>query len=486
MNKIALSIFLIISTTVLVFAQNEVDALRYSQTTFGGTARYLSMGGAFSSLGADFSTISSNPAGLGLYKKSEFTITPSFYVGATKSDYNGNSTDDSRFNFNLSNVGFVLNTKTENPIFKNFQFSFGLVRTNNFNNRAYIEGENRENSIMSAYADNARGVSSDDLNNGDYPFDLSPAWWTYMINPDPDCEGYCYTDTLPVGTNLIQRKQIETWGSMNEYTFGFSTSIADRLYIGTSIAFPRIRYFEESRYTETNQDEQTTPFRELSIYEELQTKGTGINLKFGMIVRVTNFLRLGGAIHSPTWFNNMNDSWYNTHSTTYAGGQSFFEASPYGNYSYDLETPWRAIGGLSVVLWRTALLSADYEYVDYSQSTLRGSGYDFYDENSSIQNKYTETHNVKLGTEVRFGHFALRGGFGYSMSPYQDDINDGERFTYSGGMGFRDKGFFLDLAFVRTESSENYYLYGSENIEVNPVKNQIYSNNLLLTLGFRF
>ena len=485
MNKIALSIFLAILTTGMLYSQNEVDALRYARTVPGGTARYMSMGGAFGSLGADFSTISSNPAGLGLYKKSEFTITPAFYMGSTKSEYNGNSTDDSQSNFNLSDVGFVLNTKTENPIFKNFQFSFGLVRTNNFNNRIYIAGENNENSIMTAYADDATGISPVDLDNNEYPFDLSPAWWTYMINPDPNCEGFCYTDTLPAGTNLRQRKEINSWGSMNEYTFGFSTSIGDRLYLGTSIAFPRIRYFEESRYTETNLDDESSAFRELTIYDDLETKGTGINLKFGMILRLTNFIRLSGAIHSPTWYNNMNDSWYNSHSTEFVGN-SFYEQSPYGNFSYELETPWRAIGGVSLVLWRAVLLSADYEFVDYSKSKFRSDGYDFYDENSSISNNYTKTHNARIGTEFRFGHFAMRAGFGYNMSPYADNINDGEKFTYSGGMGFRDENFFLDLAYVRSETHEEYYLYGSENVNVKPANNKLITNNLLLTLGFRY
>lgn len=485
MNKIALSIFFAILSTAMLYSQNEVDALRYARIVPGGTARYMSMGGAFGSLGADFSTISSNPAGLGLYKKSEFTITPAFYMGSTKSEYNGNKTDDSQSNFNLSDVGFVMNTETQNSVFKHFQFSFGLIRTNNFNNRIYIDGENNQNSIMTAYADDATGINPDYLNDGDYPYDLSPAWWNYMINPDFNCEGYCYTDTLPAGTNISQRKEINTWGSMNEYTFGFSTSVADRLYLGTSIAFPRIRYFEESRYTETNLDDESSAFRELTIYDDLETKGTGINLKFGMILRLTNFIRLGGAIHSPTWYNNMNDKWYKSHTAIFAD-DSFYEQSPYGNYSYELETPWRAMGSISLVLWRAVLVSADYEFVDYSQSKLRSSGYDFYDENTSINNKYTKTHNVKVGTEFRFGHFAMRGGFGYNMSPYADNINDGEKFTYSGGMGFRDKNFFLDLAYVRSENHENYYLYGSENVNVNPTDNKLITNNLLLTLGFRY
>ena len=72
------------------------------------------------------------------------------------------------------------------------------------------------------------------------------------------------------------------------------------------------------------------------------------------------------------------------------------------------------------------------------------------------------------------------------MSPYPDNINDGEKLTYSGGFGFRDKNFFLDLAFVRSKTKEYYYLYGSEDVNVNPVNNKLYANNLLLTLGFRY
>jgi hypothetical protein len=372
-----------------------------------------------------------------------------------------------------------------NSIFNNFQFSFGLIRTNNFNNRFFMQGENRESSIMTAYADDATGIIPDDLSDNYYPYDLSPAWFTYMINPDPNSFGYYYTDTLPGGTNLLQQKEIHSWGSMNEYVFGFSTSIADRLYIGTSMAFPRIRYFEEAWYTETNLDAGSTAFRELRIYDELETKGTGFNIKFGIIVRVTDIIRIGGAIHSPTWFNNMNDYWYKTHSTKFTGG-NYQDYSPVGNFNYELETPWRAMGSASIVLGKMALISADYEFVDYSKASLTSWDYNFYGENSAIQNKYTATHNIKLGTEVRFGYFAARGGFGYNMSPYANNINDGEKLSYSGGLGFREQNVFIDLAFVRTAMNEDYYLYGSDNVVVNPVKNKLFTNNILLTLGVRF
>jgi len=485
MKKTAITLTMLMIFATVSFAQSEIDALRYSTTTMGGTARSLSMGGAFGSLGGDFSSIGINPAGLGLYKKSEFTITPSFYVGSTKSKYNGFSSSDSEYNFNLSNVGFVLNTKTNNSLVKNFQFSFGLIRTNNFNNRVLIEGVNSKNSIMSAYADDAIGIDPESLNNGDYPFDLSQAWWTYMINPKPDCNDFCYSDTVPAGTPLLQSKEINTWGSMNEYTFGLSASFGDRVYLGTTVGFPRIRYFEESYYTEVNRNLNTTDFRELNIYEELVTKGTGVNVKLGMILRVTNFIRIGGAFHSPTWFNNMNDSWFNSHATEFVGN-SFYENSPYGNFNYELQTPWKAMGSASVVLWRTALLSLDYEYIDYTTAKLKSREYRFTDENRNIREVYTQTHNVKLGSEVRLGLFAIRAGFGYNMSPYADEINDGEKLSYSAGFGFREKNFFVDMGYVRTSSKQDYYLYGTQNVQVNPSENSYYTNNLLLTLGFRY
>ena len=83
----------------LAMAQNEVDVLRYSQLTFGGTSRSVAMGGAFGALGADFSSLSINPAGIGLYRKSEVSLTPGFFTQKTISIYNGETNYDSKPNF---------------------------------------------------------------------------------------------------------------------------------------------------------------------------------------------------------------------------------------------------------------------------------------------------------------------------------------------------------------------------------------------------
>jgi hypothetical protein len=470
-------------------AQSEVDALRYSNINFGGTARYMSMAGAFGALGADFSTLSSNPAGIGLFTKSEFTITPAFYVGGTRSTYYGMEADDREYNFNLGNVGIVFASEPrKSSIIKNFQFGFGLNRINNFNNRMLMEGYNTDNSLIDTYVDDANGTFYGDIEDdiyGFYAYDLNPAWYTYLIDTIPGFDNQYY-GAIPAGGSIYQRQVTETWGSMNEFVLSVGANLSHRVYLGGSFGFPSIRYFEQSTYSEIDNRNIHDDFDRLRWYDDLRTRGSGFNMKFGVIVRATDWLRVAGAIHSPTWYNNMTDDWYSELITEFDNGDYFTSTTPYGTYDYEIHTPWRTMGGLSFIIKKMALISADYEYADFSQAKLRGRDYNFFDENNAIKNNYQAVHNVRLGSEVRFGQFAIRGGFGYGTSPFVADINDGEKMHYSGGFGFREKNFFIDFAYVRSVSNEDYYLYGSDTFAVNPVKNKYFSNNFLVTLGFRY
>jgi len=493
MKKIILLIQIILITTTWSFAQNDVDALRYSKIEFGGTARYNSMAGAFGALGGDFSTLSSNPAGIGLFKRSDFSITPSFYFSETNTSYNGTPGTDDKFNFNLGNAGAVIvippEGKSFNSILKNYQFGIGVNRVNNFNSRTVIQGNNDENSISTYFADQAWGIPADEIEqnyDGYYTYDLNPAWWTYMIDTIPGHNDKYYG--IAENGGVFQRKEINRWGSMNEMVFSLGANFGDRLYIGGTVGIPFIRYFEQAMYREKDVNDNVEYFDELQVYDDLHTTGSGINLKFGMIVRPINFLRIGAAIHSPTWFNNMKDYWYSDFSNT-AYGDTYYQMTPNGTYNYDLQTPWRAIGSVSLVLWKIALISADYEYVDYASAKFRSRSYydyDFYNENTAINNKYTSTQNIRLGAEVRFGHFAVRGGYALYGSPFKPGINDAEKFYYTGGFGFRDKNFYVDLAYVRSESKEDYYLYNSEYVSTNPAATQLITNNVMLTVGLRY
>ncbi len=468
-------------------AQNEVDALRYSQTTIGGTARYVSMAGAFGALGGDFSTLSTNPASIGIYKKSEFTFSPSIFFGATSSLYNNESREDYKYNFNLGNLGLVTvlynrrlvkDDKSEKKPagWLNCQFGFGINRINNFNNRVLIEGPSKTSSLLHNYLDYAQGIVPGDLNS----FDAGIAYDTYLLDTLGSATNYICA--VPDG-GVLQRKSITTSGSMNEFVMTFGGNYSEKLYIGGTIGVPYIRYIEESEYVEKDKGDTINNFKEFTLNQYLSTYGEGINFKFGLIYRVTDFLRLGAAVHTPTFFK-MEDNWHSSISSSFDNGNSYTSYSPNGKYDYHLETPFKAIGSIGFVIGKIGLLSADYEYVDYSQARLRAGDYSFIDENDAVQSKYTATSNLRVGGEVRLEPISLRAGYALYGSPYRSGINDAQATSLSFGIGIRDKDYFFDLAYVHTQYSEDYYLYNPD--YVNAVKNTLTKQTFIATLGFKF
>lgn len=496
--KYLLSVIAILVLGPVSLAQNEMDALRYSQTFLGGTARSGAMSGAFGALGADFSTLSSNPAGIAVYRSSEFVFTPQLYVFNNEATYNGSKRSDFDENFNFSNIGLILTREMPNrldkPGWRFMQFGVGINRLANYNGRYILEGVNNENTITDVYADLANGINFLDIENdvnGDYAFGLNPAWWSYAIDTLPGMENQYRSMTSESG-GYLQRKSIQTWGSMNEIVFSFGANYNDRFFIGATMGFPSIRYFYSGDFREEklNEDIKDDEYRYFEVSDALETKGTGFNFKLGMIFIPVKWFRIGGAVHTPTYFTGMTDEWYvnmHTHYDTYiSGDQDYYGDSPYGIFDYDLRTPFKALGNLAFLFGRYGLISADYEYIDYSSAKLRSVDYDFSYENQNISDKYTATHNVRVGTEWRYANFSYRGGFALYQSPFANNINDGKRIFYSLGAGYKGNGFFLDIAWIHEASKEDYYLYGTDNIRVNPTLFDTSKDRFMVTLGFKF
>ncbi len=489
MKKYLITLFLATLVPLLAINQNAVDALRYSQLYTGGSARYMAMGGAFGALGGDFTVLSTNPGGLGIYKSSELSFTPSVHTGKTNSLYNGYTGTDSRTNFAVGNAGYVytarLKGKAAGNGFKNFQFAMGINRLNDYNRRMIMQGENTENSLLDTYVQYADGIYYKDIEDnrgGMYGFDLYPAWWTYLL--DADTSTSTYYSPVPNG-GTMQRKIVDQWGSMNEWTFGFGTNYSDILYLGMSFNIPWIRYFERSTYSETDVADTIYDFSSFEVYDRLETRGTGFNFKFGFILRPVDFLRIGGSIHTPSWFN-MRDYWDRSMQSYFDNGDSYYQASPNGSYNYKLNTPLRLQGSLAFIIGRYGLISGEYEYVDYANANFRAYDYDYYNENTDIASSYGKGHNFKAGTEWRTGPFSFRAGYAYQNSPYLNGINDGALSSYSGGIGYKEKYFFIDFAYVYTKKMEDYYFYGTETIQVQPVHNELIDHRFLVTLGTRF
>ena len=159
-------------------------------------------------------------------------------------------------------------------------------------------------------------------------------------------------------------------------------------------------------------------------------------------------------------------------------------SSPQSSYDYSLTTPFRAIGSVAFIFGKFGLLSADYEFVDYSGARLRASDYDFYNENNAISNKYRSTGNLRIGTEWKYAQFSFRGGYGIEGDPYKNGVNSSVGHSYSLGLGLREKTYFLDLAYTHSKRAEDYYIYDPSYVDAS--RNNILSDNVLLTFGVRF
>lgn len=489
MKTSVLTTLFILGITTMVWAQTAADALRYSRVYYSGTSRFNGLGGAFGAVGADFSTLATNPAGLGLYQSSELTITIAPQVGASNSTYNGMQSSDSRVSFGMGNFGFVLNlkplSKTGSSLLKAFNFGFGFNRQNDFNNRISIVGQNLENSMMQSYVNtlNDNGIWPNEIMDI-YPFDIGLAWDTYLI--DTARGGRYYCDAQYGG--VLQRKTIVTSGSMNELDFSMGGNFGHKLYFGLTIGVPSISYYENSIYEESSIRDTIPNFLSLSYNYNLQTKGTGVNIKFGLIYRPADWVRLGASIHTPTWYPNMHDEWFSSM-------QSYFKTtswnatsySPLGYYDYRLRTPFRAMGSVAFIIGQYGLVSADYEYINYSQARLN-SQYDSYtDVNNTISTNYQSWGNIRVGTEWRISDFRVRGGFAWFSNPYTGAMavnNNSERFQISGGLGYRSRYFFADVSYVYAQSRENYYLYDASMVP--PAQLTLTSHTVLTTVGFRF
>lgn len=474
----------------LCWAQNEMDALRYSQSTFGGTARYNAMSGAFGALGADFSSLSSNPAGIAMFRKTELTITPAIFNQTTNSNYNGQTSSDSKFNFNLGNAGMVgtfnLHPNEDQGGWVSCNFGFGYNRMANFNNTISIQGPNvGGSSLVDLYLGAAGGQSISNLNQ----FAEGLAYNAYVI--DYDSTNKNYFSAVPL--NVLQRKTIQTSGSMGETVLSFGGNYENKLYLGATVGFQRIAYNEQSGYTETAvQSDTIYGFKSFTLNQQVGTHGTGINIKLGAIYRISDWIRIGAAFHSPTAFAMHDDYVYTMNSdytTTiaYAPGQHS-ATSPNGSYDYKLITAPRAIGSLGFVINKRGLIGFDYEFVDYSYTHFNSSDGSFFDVNDQIRKKYTSTGNIRVGGELKATeHIAFRAGYAMYGNPYKSGVNtNASRTTYSAGIGLREKKYFIDLTYLVTKYNEKYYLYDPTGTTLNPTTNGFNMWSIMATFGVNF
>jgi long-subunit fatty acid transport protein len=462
-------------------AQNDIDAMRYSQLTFGGTARFASMAGSMSALGGDISTLSFNPAGIAVFKKTELTISPSIFSERTSSTYKGAEQVDGKLNFNLGNIGLVASKNLkENPSgWQNINFGFGYNRTNNFHARSTVQGYNKTSSLLDVFVANANGNVPSDFDG----FSTGLAWETYLINPK-DTSGSLQYNHVITNYGELQKKSVESKGSMGETVISFGGNYKNKVLLGATLGIVNARYSEESTYEEIDEKDTIKNFKSFSYTQNLDSKGRGVNLKLGVIVKPNDWLRIGAAIHTPTQLN-MHDDYSSSMKSDLEGGIKYDTSSQEGKFDYSITTPFRAIGSIGFIINKNALLNAEYEYIDYASAQLYSHPNVFSDVNSAIRSKYTSTGNFRAGGEVRFDPLAFRIGYAFYGSPFRNGNNsNASRSSYTAGIGFRDNNYFVDFAYVYTRYTEYNYLY--DPALTSSVKNNYRASSFMLTLGVRF
>lgn len=468
-----------------LLAQTAEDALRFSGMSSTGTSRFMGLSGAMGAVGGDLSTINYNPAGMGIYKGSEYVFAPRYLFNKTEASYGGDFNSDKRDNLNFGLVGLVSTMPLGNYLnpdaqgWKSIQFGFSINRVDNYRSDIFIGGESYGGSKAYEWRDEANGNYPDNLDL----FSSNLAWETYLLDT---INGYPrdYTAAVPNG-GVYHNYSSQTEGYKNEMSFAMSGNYNNRLFVGATMSFVFLNYYRSTVLRESALENPALgEFESFTYREELATRGNGFNAKFGLIYVPIPMIRISAAMHTPTWFYRMSDSYFTSVQSEMADGNIYNKSSPNGRYDYKLYTPLRLMGGISVFVQNKGFISVDYDYVNYQNAYLKSSSFVFTEQNADIANDFVGTHSLRLGTEWRVQAFLLRAGYGITTSPVDESINKITHDQYSFGIGYRNGPFYVDAAFMQKYNTQNYYMYNAS--YVNPAFLESRTSYYSLTFGFKF
>lgn len=533
-------------------AQSAIDAYSLSQSDFKGTARFMSMGGAFGALGGDLSTLNQNPGGIGIYRSNDVGITFGLDLQHSTTNTGGLKMTDNMTKFRVNNFGYIgaISTGSDAIPFVNFGASYS--RTKSFDRR--FRGHN--NNLPNSYSNYIAGVTSA---NGDYagwpqadlsqnienydPYTDSWAPWmsilsynSYIINPVPGTaeDAARYQGLWQNGTSGNSDMSMEEKGYVDEYNINFGGNVMNTLYWGLGFGITDINYTANSFYDEEleNAAIPNTTATELlngKAYTSLDSwkhiTGTGFNFKLGVIVKPINELRLGLAVHTPTYYDLTQQSWARMDYSFNAGPTENFSGNAETNNGYNyqidwkLRTPWRLIASAAGVIGGQGIISVDYEYRPYQNMAIRNADGDPFTYSGSnqdylkgdIESYYQSSNIVRLGLEYRLTPaWSLRAGMNYESSPstayarsadadiYTEGPQDcgtmpaytmDKATTYvTCGIGYRYQSFYIDGAYVYKNQKSEYRPYTPNDFNGIPTMTEVTNSNsqIVLSMGFRF
>lgn len=528
-------------------AQETYENARLLGNDLNGTARYVGMGGAMEALGADLSTIRTNPAGIGLYRKSGVNLSFGFISQADANARLGHSTTKMSFD----QAGFYRSMRMGERSFVNFAFNFS--KGTNFNYFLSAAGRLNDASLgKQAYLKGLRGS----LYDGGYsigPDPKHPDVYLGFVDSNPSnndvSRNYGQLDYLYWNSRLIPAKQPgdamydaangydfnrSQHGYIGNYDFNISGNVNDRVYLGLTLGLRTVNYKGYSEYVENLVDKTNKNIGTATVADERKVTGTGFDLSAGVIFRPIEEspFRIGFSVNSPTWYDLKTENY----TTILNEGQNqgrWERGKSSETYNFKLFTPWTFGASLGHTVGNFLALGASVTYADYASVDNRyidGEYVDYYGDTheTSASDKVMNSHakrtlngvaTVKLGMEYKvLPQVAVRAGYNYVSPAYKKDgFKDGtlnsEGSYYSSaadytnwkatnritlGVGFIGKQWSADLAYQYSATNGEFYPFTNGLTTVDPATKKPVTNEasavsvsnkrhqMLFTVGYRF
>lgn len=493
--------------------QNAYDAERMLGNDLNGTARFVGMGGAMGALGGDISVMGTNPAGIGIFRSNDVSVSLGFNNTGTESTFNGTGMKEDKTRASFDQVGFVYTHKIGNTTSLRYvNFGFNYHKSKNFN-RLFSAGgplDGLSQSWQLAQEMNAAGVNSaTDFNHildAENPY--RQYWNVYpVLGVLGATTGVVdYYDGVLGWDGYSNNFYSEERGGINQYDFNVAFNIEDRFYIGATLGVYDVDYERFSSYTEELNDDYGAENGGYTLDNYYGLEGTGVDLKLGVIVRPIEDspFRIGLAVHTPTWYE-LTESYDATLSSDILAYDSPYSQTLsdylYSDltYLYRMVTPWKFNVSAGTTLAGLVALGAEYEYADYGSTRLEDvDGYALGDQ-PSVEEFLKGVHTFRVGMEARIApQFSIRAGYNYTSAAFADDAysalalyrsstdfnNTKAKNTLTFGLGYRGNVVYADLAYKYAAYKSDFYAFDDIDLPATKVDNN--RHQLLFTLGARF
>lgn len=490
MKKLGLLTLSIVSAFALQ-AQDYTDALRFSESFPEGNAQYMATAGAMSSLGGNIGAISVNPASSAVFKKNVFEFSPTYMYTKSENYYRGYNKDFySTLNVPSAALLGYKRLKQNDVFVSGLSFSVAVNAQNRYDENINYTTSNTNSSLTDDFMRLAEEQPVDPRNE-EY---INLAKNTGLLMYDED-NGY-YTDFVKNGVKnyngLSQDILIDRAGKKREVLFNFGVDFSEYVFFGADLCFENIDYTETRMITEVDEANISNDLNSLAYQSTVDVVGSGVGGKFGLIIKPIEYLRIGGAIHTPVMYNFSEDyenslvAYYNEPDAITGKKDS---PAYYGNdFEFKIGQPKKLVGSLGFVYKNLFNIDVDFESMDYSDCTLKSDIESMRYQNDQIPEELQKVNNIKCGGEFRYGPFAFRAGFALYGNPYKNVPGDDNfyRNDYSAGVGLATNSIYCDLSWLRAKSKQYNILYSDLNGNTVDANSTIKRDYVSFTIGFKF